>query len=228
VAGKDRLYRCLDLVLPHKEAVFEHLKQRWADLFNAGFDVLLYDLTSTYFEGLCGLIPKARHGYSRDGRPDCRQVVIALILTPDGLPLAYAVLPGNTADNTTLRAFLKGIEARYGRARRVWVMDRGIPTEEALAEMRLEGVQYLVGTPKGRLSALEQSFVGLPWREVHAGVAVKLLEETVELLVLACSAQRREKERAMRQRKLKQLKLPAQPPPRIRAAQLGPAVGPCR
>lgn len=205
VAGKDRLYRCLDLVLPHKDAVFQHLKERWQDLFSAGFDVLLYDLTSTYFEGLCEMIPKAQHGYSRDGRPDCRQVVIALIVTPDGLPLGYDVLPGNTADSTTLRAFLKVIETRYGKARRVWVMDRGIPTEEVLAEMRQEGVQYLVGTPKGRLTKVEQAFVGLPWREVHEGVAVKLLEQTGELLVLAKSDDRCLKERAIRRRQLKQL-----------------------
>ena len=205
VASKDRLYRCLDLVLPHKDAVFQHLKQYWQNLFKVSFDVLLYDLTSTYFEGLCELIPKAKHGYSRDGRPDCRQVVLALIVTPDGLPLAYEVLPGNTADNTTLRDFLKKIEACYGKARRVWVMDRGIPTEEVLAEMRQEGVQYLVGTPKGRLTRLEQSFLPKPWREVHDGVQVKLWEDSGELLVLAKSAARLQKERAMRRRRLKKL-----------------------
>jgi hypothetical protein len=129
--------------------------------------------------------------------------VLALIVTPDGLPLAYEVLPGNTADKTTLRMFLKFIEERYGKARRVWVMDRGIPTEEVLAEMRAQGVQYLVGTPKGRLSQLEQSFLPRPWREVHEGVAVKLLEESGELLVLARSDARVHKERAMRRRKLK-------------------------
>jgi len=205
VAGKDRLYRCLDLVLPHKEAVFQHLKQRWRDLFSANFDVLLYDLTSSYFEGLCELIPKARHGYSRDGRPDCRQVVIGLVVTPDGLPLAYEVLAGNTSDKTTLRTFLKLIEARYGKARRVWVMDRGIPTEEVLGEMRQEGVQYLVGTAKGRLTRLEKSFLPRPWQEVHAGVRVKLLDESGELLVLARSDARVQKERAMRLRRLRKL-----------------------
>ena len=205
VAGKDRLYRCLDLVLPHKDAVFRHLKERWRDLFSAEFDVLLYDLTSTYFEGSCALIPKARHGYSRDGRPDCRQVVIALVVTPDGLPLAYEILPGNTSDKTTLRAALKRIEARYGRARRTWVMDRGIPTEAVLAEMRAEEVQYLVGTPKGRLTRLERGFLPRPWQEVHAGVTVKLLEESGELLVLARSADRVKKERAIRLKKLRAL-----------------------
>jgi hypothetical protein len=205
VASKDRLYRCLDLVLAHKDAMFQHLKQRWRDLFSANFDVLLYDLTSSYFEGLCELIPKARHGYSRDGRPDCRQLVIGLVVTPDGLPLAYEVLPGNTSDKTTLRSFLRLIEARYGKAGRVWVMDRGIPTEEVLAEMRQEGVQYLVGTPKGRLTRLEKSFLPRPWQEVHAGVRVKLLDESGELLVLARSDARVQKERAMRLRRLRKL-----------------------
>jgi transposase len=205
VASKDRLYRCLDLLLPHKDEVFKHLKRRWQDLFNAEFDVLLYDLTSTYFEGLCELIPKAKHGYSRDGRPDCRQVVIALIVTPDGLPLAYEVMPGNTSDKTTLPGFLKHIEERYGKARRTWVMDRGIPTEEVLAEMRAQSVQYLVGTPKGRLTKLEKSFLPKPWQSVREGVQVKLLEESGELLVLARSADRVQKEHAIRRKKLKRL-----------------------
>ena len=125
-ASKDRLYRCLDRILEHRSDLFQHLEQRWKDLFNVSFDVLLYDLTSTYFEGLCEQIPKAVHGYSRDGRPDCRQVVIALVVTPEGLPMAYEVMPGNTSDKTTLEGFLKKIEDIYGKARRVWVMDRGI------------------------------------------------------------------------------------------------------
>jgi len=205
VAAKDRLYRCLDLLLPHKDELCAHLRRRWTDLFAARFDVLLYDLTSTYFEGLCAEIPKARHGYSRDSRPDCRQVVIALIVTPDGLPLAYEVLPGNTSDKTTLRDFLQRIEARYGRARRVWVMDRGIPTEDVLGEMRRNGVSYLVGTPKGRLSQVEQALLDKPWQEVREGLTVKLLEESGEALVLARSADRQLKERAIRRRKLKAL-----------------------
>jgi len=205
VASKDRLYRCLDLLSPHKDAVFKHLKQRWQDLFNAEFDVLLYDLTSTYFEGLCELIPKAQHGYSRDGRPDCRQVIIALIVTPDGLRLAYEIMPGNTSDKTTLPDFLKHIEERYGKARRTWVMDRGIPTEKVLTDMRAQKVQYLVGTPKGRLTKLEKSFLPKPWQAVREGVQVKLLEENGELLVLARSADRVQKEHAMRRKKLKKL-----------------------
>ncbi|EQD57412.1 transposase IS4 family protein, partial [mine drainage metagenome] len=136
VASKDRLYRCLDRIMEHRADLFRHLQRRWKDLFSASFDVLLYDLTSTYFEGLCEEIPMAKHGYSRDGRPDCRQVVIALIVTPDGLPMAYEVMPGNTSDKTTLSSFLKNIEDLYGQARRVWIMDRGIPTEQNLVEMR--------------------------------------------------------------------------------------------
>ena len=205
VASKDRLYRCLDRILPHKDDLFKHLKQRWEDLFHAEFDVLLYDLTSTYFEGLCEQIPKAKHGYSRDGRPDCRQIVIALVVTPDGLPIAYEILPGNTADKTTLKTFLQLIETRYGKARRVWVMDRGIPTEEILKEMREQNIHYLVGTPKGKLTKLEASFLPLPWKKVHDGVSVKLLDDSGELLVLAKSDRRASKENAMRRRKLKKL-----------------------
>ena len=133
-----KLYRCHDRLLEHKEALFHHLTERWRDLFAARFDLLLYDLTSTYFEAEPPFAEgdKRRFGYSRDHRPDCVQVVIALVVTPEGLPLAYEVLSGNTADKTTLRDFLAKIERQYGKARRVWVMDRGIPTEETLAEMR--------------------------------------------------------------------------------------------
>jgi transposase len=165
----------------------------------------LYDLTSTYFEGLCEEIPKARHGYSRDGRPDCRQVVIALVITPDGLPLAYEVMPGNTSDKTTLRSFLQKIEETYGKARRTWVMDRGIPTEETLGEMRRDGVDYLVGTPKGRLAAIHKTLLDRPWATVREGVQVKLSAQESELLVLARSQGRQDKEIAIRRRKLKRL-----------------------
>jgi transposase len=205
IADKDRLYRCLDRLLKHKEALCQHLTQRWKTLFDAAFDVLLYDLTSTYFEGLCEHIPKAKHGYSRDGRPDCRQVVIALVVTTDGLPLAYEVLAGNTADKTTLKDFLAKIEGLYGKARRVWVMDRGIPTEATLEQMREEQVGYLVGTPKHLLSKLEQALLEKPWEQVHAGVEVKLLRQENELYVLARSAERQQKEQAIRRRKFKQL-----------------------
>ena len=208
---KNALYRCLDKLLEHKSALFSHLRQRWQDLFNAKFDVLLYDLTSTYFEA----DPpededdKRRHGYSRDKRPDCVQVVIALIVTPDGFPLAYEVLPGNTSDKTTLRAFLQKIEAQYGKAQRTWVMDRGIPTEQVLSEMRQSEppICYLVGTPKGRLTKREKRLLKLPWQTVREGVDIKLLpkDEDQELYVLARSHARINKERAIRRRKLKWL-----------------------
>jgi transposase len=163
-------------------------------------------LTSTYFESdpPDNETDKRRHGYSRDKRSDCVQVVIALIVTPDGFPLAYEVLPGNTSDKTTLRDFLARIEAQYGKAQRIWVMDRGIPTEAVLAQMRQADppVSYLVGTPKGRLSKLEQSLVSLPWQAVRPGVDVKLLAKDDELYVLAQSRARIDKERAMRRRQL--------------------------
>jgi hypothetical protein len=210
LAEAHKLYACHDLLLRHKADLFSHLMARWRDLFNANFDVLLYDLTSTYFEINASEVAegdKRRHGYSRDKRPDRPQVVIALVVTTDGLPLAYEVLPGNTADCTTLRMFLARIERQYGRARRVWVMDRGIPTEAVLAEMRGSDppVQYLVGTPKGRLSRLEKQLLTKPWQKARAGVQVKLLAEDDELYVYAESVDRASKERAMRSRQLKWL-----------------------
>jgi hypothetical protein len=210
LAEAHKLYACHDLLLRHKDALFSHLMARWRDLFSATFDVLLYDLTSTYFEINASDVAegdKRRHGYSRDKRPDCPQVVIALVVTPDGLPLAYEVLAGNTKDCTTLRMFLNKIEQQYGRARRVWVMDRGIPTEATLAEMRRSDppVQYLVGTPKGRLSRLEKRLLAMPWQEARAGVAVKLLGQDGELYVFAESVERVSKERAMRRRQMKWL-----------------------
>ena len=207
VAEKDRLYRCLDRIGEHRAGLFDHLRQRWQELFQARFDVLLYDLTSTYIEGEGKEIPKAQHGYSRDHRGDCRQVVIALVVTPEGFPLAYEVLAGNTSDRTTLRGFLQKIEAQYGRARRVWVMDRGIPTEEVLEEMRTGGreVFYLVGTPRGRIQQYEKQWLDLPWQKVRGSVEVKLFAEDGELYVLAKSEGRHAKERAMRRRKLVRL-----------------------
>ncbi len=204
VAEKDRLYRCLDRILEHKQELFLHLRQRWEDLFGAEFDVLLYDLTSTYIEGTGEEIPKAKYGYSRDKRFDCKQVVIALVITPEGFPLAYEVLEGNTADCTTLRGFLARIETSYGKARRVWVMDRGIPTEAVLEEMRQPGrnVFYLVGTPRSKIQQHEKRWLALPWKSVRDSVEVKLFAEDGELYVLAKSAGRQAKERAMRRKRL--------------------------
>jgi transposase len=207
VAEKDRLYRCLDRVLEHKRELFKYLKQKWADLFGADFEVLLYDLTSTYFEGEIEQNPKAKRGYSRDGRPACVQLVIALVVTPDGFPLAYEVMNGNTADSSTLREFLAKVEAAYGKARRVWVMDRGIPSEAILQEMRAPERQtfYLVGTPKARINQHEKKWLDLPWQKVRDSVEVKLYEHEGELYVLAKSGGRQAKENAMRRKRLARL-----------------------
>jgi transposase len=209
IAQDDTLYRGLDGLLEHKDALFAHLRGRWSDLFGATFDVLLYDLTSTYFE--CD-VPEddqdpRRFGYSRDKRSDCVQVIVALVVTPEGLPLAYEMFPGNTADKTTLRGMLKLIQKRYGSAQRIWVMDRGIPTEAVLEELRQSDskVSYLVGTPKGRLTKLEKQLAQKPWQEVRPQLRVKLLAQEGEVYVLAQSGARTDKERAMRRRKLKAL-----------------------
>jgi len=209
LAELHKLYECHERLLEHKRELFTHLTGRWQDLFNARFEVLLYDLTSTYFESdpPFGEEDKRCYGYSRDKRPDCVQVVIALIVTPEGFPLAYEVLAGNTSDKTTLADFLQKIEEQYGRAERIWVMDRGIPTEKILEQMRAADppVQYLVGTPRGRLSPYEQKLTSLPWQVAREGVSVKLLAEGAELYVLAESKDRVNKERAMRRRQLKGL-----------------------
>ena len=203
----DTLYRALDLLLAEKEELFSHLNERWRDLFGAKYEILLYDLTSTYFE--CSepawQEDPRRFGYSRDKRGDCVQVVVALVVTPEGLPLAYEMMPGNTVDNQTLREMLETITRRYGQADRIWVMDRGIPTEEILTELRRGKVpvRYLVGTPKGRLTRLESALAELPWQDVRSELRVKLLPADGELYVLAESGARKDKERGMRRRHLK-------------------------
>jgi transposase len=204
VAAKDRLYRCLDRILKHKRDLFVHLQQRWKNLFDVSFDVLLYDLTSTYVEGEAEQNPKAKHGYSRDGRPDCKQVIVALVITPEGFPLAYEVMDGNTSDKTTLRGFLAKIEEIYGQARRVWLMDRGIPTEAVLQEMRQteRPMFYLVGTPRARVTQYEKQWLDLPWHKVRDSVEVKLFGQDGELYVLAKSEGRQQKEIAIRRKKL--------------------------
>ena len=207
VAAKDRLYRCLDRVLAHKQELFVWLKQKWADLFHSDLEVLLYDLTSTYFEGEMEQNPKAKRGYSRDKRPDCLQLVIALVVTNDGLPLAYEVMQGNTSDRTTLPGFLQKIEDTYGKAQRVWVMDRGVPSEAILQGMREPEKQtfYLVGTPKSRITQHEKQWLDLPWQKVRDSVEVKLYEHAGELYVLAKSGGRQAKEIAMRRKRLARL-----------------------
>jgi len=207
VAAKNRLYECLDRIERYRADLFTHLQGRWKDLFGATYDLLLYDLTSTYFEGQMEQAPKAKHGYSRDRRSDCRQVVIALVLSAEGFPLAYEVMPGNTSDRTTLKAFLQKIQTQYGQARRIWIMDRGIPTEETLAEMRQSDppVGYLVGTPRARWDQFREPLEKVPWQKLRDQVEVKLLAQGPEVYVLAKSQGRREKEIAIRRRKLARL-----------------------
>ena len=160
VAAKNQLYECLDRIDAHRTALFTHLQRRCKDLFGATCNLLLYDLTNTYFEGQTKQASKAQHGYSRDKRGDCRQVVIAVVLSPENFPLAYEVMPGHTSDQTTLRLFLKKIQAQYCKAQRIWNMDRGIPTEETLREMRASDppVSYLVCTPRARWDQFKDQF----------------------------------------------------------------------
>src|ERR1039457_3998376 len=205
--GKDQLYLVLDRLLEHRTALFTHLQARWKDLFAAQYEVLLYDLTSSYVEGQAEEIPKAQFGHSRDHRPDCRQVVIALIVTPEGFPLAYEVMPGNTSDKTTLKEFLAKLEKQYGKAQRIWIMDRGIPTEEVLAQMRAADppVHYLVGTPRARMRQTRSQWESLAWQKIKDTVEVKLFRQGQELYVVAKSGGRQEKENAMRRKKLARL-----------------------
>lgn len=207
LGNKDQLYAVLDRMLPHRDALFQHLRARWQDLFDIKYEVLLYDLTSTYFEGSCEEIPKAVHGYSRDHRPDCRQVVLALVVTSEGFPLAYEVMPGNTQDKQTLKDFIARIETLHGKADRIWIMDRGIPTEEHLAGMRASDppVRYLVGTPRPQVKATRARWENLPWQKVQGTVEVKLFREDKELYVVAKSDGRRQKEIAIRRKKLARL-----------------------
>lgn len=198
----DRLYAGLDQLLPHKEAIEKHLKGRLGDLFELSYDLLLYDITSTYFEGEAKANPLARRGYSRDKRPDCPQVLIGLVVTEDGMPLGYEVFAGNRNDSTTVEEMIEAMESKYGRARRVWVMDRGMTSEANLTFLRQRNGFYIVGTPKAMLRKFEEHLTQEDWHTVQDGVEVKLVpgpggEET---FILARSADRREKEYAMHQR----------------------------
>lgn len=205
--GKDQLYAVLDRLLKHRDTLFTHLQGKWRDLFGAKLDVLLYDLTSTYFEGQAEDIPKARHGYSRDHRPDCKQVVLALIVTPEGFPVGYEIMNGNMLDKQTLPQMIQKVEALYGKAQRVWLMDRGIPTEAQLQALRASNpeVKYLVGTPRARVKATRDQWESQPWSKVRDTVEVKLFKEADELYVVARSDGRQQKEIAIRRKKLARL-----------------------
>lgn len=205
VAEKDRLYRCLDRMMAHKEALEQHLAARWRDLFGASFDVLLYDLTSTYFEGEAVDVDKARRGYSRDHRPDCLQLLLAVVVTPEGFPLSYEVLPGNVRDAATLEAALAAIERKHGKARRLWVFDRGVVSEANLEKLRQRGAHYVVGTPRSRLKRYEEKLLRGDWRQISQEVRVQLLPEGPETFVLARSEARAKKEAAMRWRQVRGL-----------------------
>ena len=208
LAQKDKAYRCLDLLLEHRDELFGFLKGQWGKLFEAKYDVLLYDLTSTYFESEPpppDAVSKKRFGYSRDKRSDCVQVVVALVLTPEGFPVAYEVYPGNTRDTATLGEFLNRIEKQYGKFQRTWLMDRGIPTEEMLEKMRERGIDYLVGTPKGHLSRVEKPLLEQTWIQARESVRVKILQQESELYVYVESQERVAKERSMRRRRLRRL-----------------------
>jgi transposase len=206
VAEKDRLYRCLDRLGEHKQALEEHLKRKWGELFQADFEVLLYDLTSTYFEGLMEEVPKAQRGYSRDHRPDCKQLVIALIVTPEGFPLSYEIFDGNTRDTKSLEPMLDQIEAKYGKARRTWVFDRGVVSEENLQKLKARHGTYVVGTPRSRLKAFEAELLEKDWQQVRGQVDVKLRPgDDGDMYVIARSVKRRAKENAMRRRQMRQL-----------------------
>ena len=198
----DRLYGGLDQLLLHKEAIEKHLKERLGDLFDLKYELLLYDITSTYFEGECLGNPMAQRGYSRDSRPDCPQVCIGLVVTDDGIPLGYEVFAGNTNDSTTIETIVQAMEAKYGQAQRIWVMDRGMVSEDNLKFLRSRGGSYIVGTPKAMLKRFEQYLVNRDWHEVQAGVEVKLVPgpDGAETFILTRSRDRREKEKAMHER----------------------------
>ncbi len=203
VAHKDRLYRCLDRIVEHKGELEQHLASKWKDLFGASFDIIFYDLTSTYFEGSAEGGAKAKRGYSRDHRPDCKQLVIALVVTAEGFPLTYEVFDGNKIDSNTLKHIVEAVEGKHGKARRVWVFDRGITTEDNLKWLRERGACYLVGTPKPQLKAFEQHLTETDWQKASSEVEVKLCPNDNDVYVLARSQGRVQKEHAMRRRVLK-------------------------
>src|SRR6267154_5976486 len=200
--NEDRLYRALDQLLPHKEALEKHLKNRLGELFELDYGLLLYDVTSTYFEGEAKQIPLAQRGYSCDHRPDCKQVNIALVVSREGIPLGYQLFAGNRNDVTTLEEIVDRIERLYGKANRIWVMDRGMISEENVRFLKEAGRRYIVGTPKGMLKRFERELLAQDWHQVHTGLEVRLCPAPggEELFVLCRSAQRKEKEQAMHER----------------------------
>jgi transposase len=197
-----RLYRCLDRILPHKTALERHRKDRYGALFGAEFDVLLYDLTSTYVEGAAEKNPMMRRGYSRDHRPDCEQMVIALIVNSEGFPFSYETFDGNRADVSTMETILRMVERKYGKARRIWVFDRGIVSEENLAAIRKRGGQYLVGTPRRQMKRFEAELLKDDWTQVRPEVKVKkvAMPQAEETYILCRTDGRQEKEQAIRNR----------------------------
>ena len=197
-----RLYRCLDRILPHKTKLERHLKQRYGELFGAEFDVLLYDLTSSYVEGAAEKNPLLRRGYSRDHRPDCEQMVIALIVNSEGFPFSYETFDGNRADVSTMETILRLVERKYGKARRIWVFDRGIVSEENLVAIRQRGGQYLVGTPRSQRKQFEEELLQDDWTQVRPGVEVKrvAIPQGEETYILCRTAGRKGKEKAIRKR----------------------------
>jgi transposase len=200
--NESRLYRALDALLPHKEALEGFLKNRLGELFGLEYDLLLYDVTSTYFEGLAAANPLAQRGYSRDHRPDCKQVCIGLVVSKCGMPLGYEVFAGNRADVTTLPEIVQTMERRYGRADRIWVGDRGMVSAENIAFLQQGGRRYIIGTPKSMLKQFERELLAADWHTIRDGLEVKLCPapDGVETFVLCRSRDRREKEKAMHER----------------------------
>jgi len=200
--NKDRLYLAHDYLLKQKETIERHLKERFTTLFDAQYDLLLYDVTSTYFEGEAKINPQAKRGYSRDKRPDCKQVCIGLVVTRAGLPVGYEVFEGNRHDSKTLQEIIEATENKHGKARRIWVLDRGMVGEENLQFLRDRGGRYIVGTPKSTLRSFEQALMERDWTEVEAGIEVRLCPgpDGAETFILCRSAARREKEKAMHER----------------------------
>jgi transposase len=206
VAEKDRLYRCLDRLVSHKAALESHLKQKWGELFEAEYEVLLYDLTSTYFEGQAVGVSKAKRGYSRDHRPDCKQLVIALIVTPEGFPLSYEIFDGNLRDVKSLEQMLAQVERKYGQTRRTWVFDRGVVSEDNLKKIRERGGTYIVGTRRSQLGEFEKELPDKDWQKVRPQVEVKLRRGADgDIYVMARSGKRRAKENAMKRKPLRKL-----------------------